>query len=102
MLNERVSAGIKILGIYYLFAGFERLFGLASAVMALRDESKQMNTYLGAPSSSFTHVFAHQQFVTYLAISAFYFVAAFLCIKLTPSLTRLSGASDPDKSRVLV
>jgi hypothetical protein len=94
MANDRVSAGIKILGVYFLVFGFEKLVGLVSALVVLSGKSNRMPSYLGAPSDSLLFVAAKHQAIDYLIYSAFFFVAALVCIKFTPMLSRLCGARD--------
>ncbi|HET6330234.1 MAG TPA: hypothetical protein VFF76_05535 [Holophagaceae bacterium] len=98
MLNDRVSAGIKILGVYFFVLGFEKLIGLISALITVQYESKQFSTYLGAPSTSFAYAAATHQAISYLTSMLFFFASAFLCIKFTSMLTRLCGADAPNQS----
>jgi hypothetical protein len=98
MLKDRVSAGLKILGIYFSIIAFEKVLLLGLTFYFRQLELKQSAAYMGQAASPMAQAAVIRQGVGYISGAVFYLIAAILCIKFTSVLVGFCVGSEGGKS----
>lgn len=96
MLKDRISAGVKIIGVYFLFVGLEKVLSLSLSLFFLREESRQASAYLGQAAASMSRFAIPRQSLSFAAGALFYLLAALLCLKATSWFVRICAGAQPD------
>jgi hypothetical protein len=98
MLKDRVSAGLKILGVYFSIIAFEKILLLGLTLYFRQLELKQATAYMGQATSPMAQAAVLRQGIGYISGAVFYLLAALICIKFTSVLVGFCVGSESGKT----